>query len=229
MQRRALILAGLGLAAAGAAEALRPHDRLVLLKNGKMEDGIPKTVGPWTAEIVDGLVSPEMAGKLAQALYKEIVSRTYFDDTRGAAIMLLVAYGDTQSDLLQLHRPEVCYPAVGFTLESSESVRVPILPGVSVPARQVVASTRQRQENILYWTRIGEALPQSISEQREARFDNAVHGFVADGALIRFSVIGDSQNAFHLLDEFVPQFLRQVPNAMRPAFVGTQLAKAIVA
>lgn len=227
--RRGLLLAGLGVAAAGAAEALRPRRRLVLLKSGTIEDGVPKVVGHWSAEVADGLVSPDMAGKLAQALYKEIVSRTYFHDRGDMAIMMLVAYGDTQSDLLQLHRPETCYPAVGFTIESSAPVALPVGGGAVLPARHVVAATEQRRENIFYWTRMGETLPQSVAEQREARFDNALHGFVADGVLVRFSVIGESEAAFEAMDAFVPEFLRQVPATVRPAFVGTRLSEAVVA
>lgn len=225
--RRALLLSALGVAAAAGAEALRPRKRLVLLRSGTLEDGIPKRVGRWSAETTDGLVSPEMAGKLASALYKEIVARTYFDDERGQGVMMLLAYGDTQSDLLQLHRPETCYPAVGFALESSQPVDLPIGQDARLPARRVVAVTQQRRENILYWTRMGETLPQSLTAQREARFENALHGFVADGVLARFSVLGDTDDAFEVLDAFIPQFLKLVPATLRPAIIGTTLARKL--
>jgi len=174
MRRRDLFIGGLALAAAAGAEALRPHRKMILLKGGKIDALVPRKFGDWTAEASSGLVSPDQAGQLAKSLYSEIVERIYHDEQSGAAVMLLAAYGDTQSDLLQLHRPESCYPAVGFSLESSRPADVLIRNGAHIPAREVVALADQRRENILYWTRIGERLPQSANEQRTARFKNAV-------------------------------------------------------
>lgn len=227
MLRRDLLIAGLAVAAAAGAEALRPHRKLILLKGGKIDGLMPKKFGSWTAEASSGLVSPEQAGKLAKTLYSEIVQRIYHDEQSGAAVMLLAAYGDTQSDLLQLHRPETCYPAVGFALESSKRTQIMLRNGAAIPARQVVAVADDRRENILYWTRLGERLPQSENDQRTARFRNAVDGYIADGILFRCSVLGDSASAFHLLNQFVPALLDASPPVIRPALVGTRIAQQI--
>src|SRR5689334_12676512 len=225
MRRRDLFIGGLALAAAAGAEALRPHRKMILLKGGKIDALVPRKFGDWTAEASSGLVSPDQAGQLAKSLYSEIVERIYHDEQSGAAVMLLAAYGDTQSDLLQLHRPESCYPAVGFSLESSRPADVLIRNGAHIPAREVVALADQRRENILYWTRIGERLPQSANEQRTARFKNAVDGFVADGILFRCSAVGDSAACFKVLNAFVPALLNASPPVVRPALIGTDLAR----
>jgi hypothetical protein len=117
--RRDLLIGGLALTAAGVAEALRPRKRLVLLRKGTIAQAMPNTFGTWTAEGSTGLVSPAQAGRLSRTLYSEIVQRVYSQTGTGAEVMMLAAYGDTQSDLLQLHRPESCYPAVGFNIASS--------------------------------------------------------------------------------------------------------------
>lgn len=224
MRRRDLIIAGFAAAAAVAAEGLRPRKKLILLRSGKIDELVPKTFGNWSAEASSGLVSPDQAGKLAKSLYSEIVERVYTDEKTGAAVMVLAAYGDTQSDLLQLHRPESCYPAVGFTILSTKPKRLPISGQALLPAREVVASSEGRNENIVYWTRIGESLPQSGGEQRRVRLNDALRGYVSDGILFRCSVVGDSAAAFQILEGFVPQLLSATKPKSRPALIGDRLA-----
>jgi EpsI family protein len=226
MRRRDLILGAAAVGALGLAEYLRPREKLKLLRTGTIAEAIPETFGTWEARTSE-LINPEQAGRLARSLYSETIMRTYLDPQSGAEVMILAAYGDTQSDLLQLHRPESCYPAVGFTLRSTKSVDLPLAPQAILPARRVVAAIQDRVENIFYWTRMGERLPRTGPEQREARLGNAMKGYVADGILVRCSVLGDSGPAFEVLDGFVPQMLRAVQPALRPALIGTALAQRI--
>jgi EpsI family protein len=227
MRRRELLLAGLAVAALGAAEALRPRHRLILLRKDTIADALPAKFDGWASQDTT-LVNPAMAGRLAKTLYSETVSRVYYDDA-GRGVMVLIAYGDTQSDLLQLHRPESCYPAVGYTIVSTRTKDVAIAPGVTVPARRVIAATEDRTENIIYWTRLGERLPQSASQQRNARLQNAIEGYVPDGVLVRLSILGDDPDAaFGVLESFVPVMLRAVKRPQLPAFVGTDLAHRMV-
>ncbi|PZQ58326.1 MAG: EpsI family protein [Phenylobacterium zucineum] len=228
MRRRDLILGGMAVTALGASEYLRPRKRLTLLKKGDtIEATIPMNFGVWEGEKVSDLVGPEQAGRLARSLYSETVARVYVDSTTGAMVMLLAAYGDTQSDLLQLHRPESCYPAVGFKLDSAESVDLKMAGGAVLPVRRVVASTEQRVENIVYWTRMGETLPQTGGQQRVARLENAIQGYVPDGILVRVSVLGEAEKAFPIADRFVADMLRATPRDRRAALIGTDLGRRI--
>lgn len=228
--RRNLLIGGACAATAGAAYALRPRKRLVLLTGAKMADILPLTFDDWSAEKSDGLVQPKTEGALASRLYSEMVGRVYHQTSTGAEVMMLIAYGDNQSDMLQLHRPEACYPAVGFNIVSSVPAVLKLDSGAEVPVRHVVAAAQGRQENILYWTRLGEYLPETSDEQRKVRLATAMQGYIPDGALFRFSVVGaDSEAAFRMLHEFVPALLGQVPAAKRQALVGTRLAKVMQA
>ncbi len=208
---------------------MRRRDLLlaVLLRNTTIENTIPNRFGDWEANAVDDLVGPAQAGRLARSLYSEMVARVYSDTKTGAGVMMLAAYGDTQSDLLQLHRPESCYPAVGFTLKMAESIELPIRNGAVLPARRVVATTEQRMESIVYWTRMGETLPRTSGEQRMARLNNAVQGYVPDGILLRCSALGDEEQAFKTVDRFVVSMLEAVPQSKLPALIGTELARRV--
>lgn len=227
MRRRDVILGGLALSAVAGAEVLTPRKRLMLLRDTTIDATIPNRFGDWEANKVDDLIGPAQAGRLARSLYSEMVARVYSETTTGAMVMMLAAYGDTQSDLLQLHRPESCYPAVGFTLLLAESIRLPIRNGAILPARRVVAATEQRVENIVYWTRMGETLPRTSGEQRMARLQNAMRGYIPDGILLRCSALGDQERAFKTVDRFVVAMLEAIPPSKLPALIGTDLARRI--
>jgi len=227
--RRDLILGAAALAGAGLAAELKPRRHVLLLdKNSKMESIVPVSFGDWSAASSPNLVTPDTKGKLASQLYSELVTRIYTHAKTGREVMMLIAYGDTQSDLLQLHRPESCYPAVGFSLKSSAPRMVPLAEGTALPGRRVVAAMTERQENIVYWTRLGEYLPTSSGQQRMARLRSAMKGVVPDGALFRCSMATtDTEASFRDIEGFVREVVLAVAPQHRAAVVGTALADAL--
>lgn len=230
IDRRGLLLSAACLAAAGAAYELKPHKHFSLLGDEKMASIVPANFGAWSAQDDEGLIKPDTKGTLAARLYSEILERIYRNGQTGAEVMMLIAYGDTQSDLLQLHRPESCYPAVGFELLSTQAAAIPLANGVSIPGRRVVARKGERLENIVYWTRLGEYLPTGAGDQRKARLLTAMKGYVGDGGLFRFSFLGaDPAAAFGHLDSFVSDLLLAVKPQERRGMVGTALAQRLVA
>ena len=227
--RRDLLIGGASVAAAGLSYGLKPRRRVSLLGNEKMEAIVPVSVPGWSAAPSEGLVKPKIEG-LAATLYDEIVQRTYIGETIDAEIMLLIAYGGTQSDVLQLHRPEVCYPAVGFSIESKRPAPLALPGGGVLPVVQVVAVAGERRENIVYWTRLGEALPTDGQQQRGILLRDAMSGFVPDGVLVRASMVHpDPAVAFKVLDTFVPALLAAVSASGRPALIGTAASRAMSA
>jgi EpsI family protein len=228
--RRDLILGASCLLAAGAAYQLTPRRHLNLLGPKKMDAVVPTAFGDWTSQGDADLVKPVAEGSLAARLYSQSISRIYSHANGREDVMVLIAYGDNQSDLLQLHRPEACYPAVGFSLVLNQPTTVPLGHGVSLPGRRVTAERSERRENIVYWTRLGEFLPTNGTDQGEARLKTAMQGYIADGVLIRCSKVGpDDQTAFAQLDSFIAEMVAAVAPANRPALVGTNLSKALEA
>jgi EpsI family protein len=226
--RRDLLLGLPLLAAAGGAWAFTPRQRLNLRGDSKLEDSIPLAFAGWSVTPSNAVILPEAAeGSLADQLYAEQVSRLYLSET-DIPVMLVVAYGDTQSDLLQLHRPEVCYAAVGFEISQSARRDIPVAPPEMLPARQLVASSNDRMEPILYWTRIGDFLPTSGNEQRLMKLRTEMRGYVADGVLVRLSTVGEPTAAtFAALSRFSQAMLSATAPRARPALVGRPLAAAM--
>lgn len=226
--RRDFIIGGACIAAAAGAEVLRPHKRVTLLdERQKLDPAIPKAFGQWKARDGEGIVAPQSEDSLAAKLYNQSVSRMY-EDPDGNVVMLLIAYGNTQSDTLQLHRPEVCYPAFGFEITENMPAQIPIGHGATVPGRNLVASVPGRDERITYWTRVGEYLPVSNSEQREMRFKTSLAGIIPDGVLVRISnMLTEDGPAFALNGKFATELLAAVPPSVRPALVTTGKARAL--
>lgn len=226
--RRDVMVGGALLAGAGAALAMTPRNRLTLMQPGhELEDIVPKQLGPWSYAPSGGIVLPRDENGLAAKLYGQVLSRVYFSPTR-LPVVLVIAYGEVQSDLLQLHRPEVCYTAVGFEISDTQRADLTLAPGVTMPARELVARNEERVESITYWTRIGDDLPTSGSEQRMAKLRQQLDGYIADGILVRMSSPVDSSPAVReQLAEFARAIVAGLESADRPALLGRPLAARI--
>lgn len=229
IRRRDLIIAAACLASTGAAYALEPRRRISLVRDTKLDDIIPRQVGDWSSRDVSDLVQPREPDSLASRLYGETVGRVYRQSSTGVEIMMLAAHGDAETNELQLHRPESCYPAVGFRITANQPVRLPLSPGVLLPGRKLVAEAPGRRESIVYWSRLGEYLPIDSMEQRIDRIRTALRGIVSDGLLMRFSAVGpDPAGLFPRLESFIPPLVHAVRPDQRPALIGTELANALV-
>jgi EpsI family protein len=228
--RRDFIIAAACMGAAGAAYGLTPRRRLSLLAGRSLARIVPSAFGQWTSEDVTDLVAPAAEGTLASRLYGQTVERKYRRASSDTEIMMLIAHGDTQTSELQLHRPEVCYPAFGFEISANRATLLPLSGAVTLPARSLVAEAPQRRENIVYWTRLGEFLPVNGREQRADRLKTAFTGVVADGVLARLSIVAaDPLSAFESIQGFVPDLITAMAASSRAVLIGTARAEAMAA
>ncbi len=222
--RRQLIFGTGLLAAAAGAAALTPRRHVILLGDGReLETLIPKEFAGWQFVPSDQFVLPKTPGSLSDRLYNQTVTRLY-QSAEGLPVMLVMAYGQTQNDTLQLHRPETCYTAVGFQISSSTTAQVELTGKAALPVRELVASTDSRVEPILYWTRIGDTLPTTGREQRLAKFEQQLAGIIPDGILVRISTVAEAGPAtFAILRGFAAALIEAVAPADRPVLIGHTL------
>lgn len=220
--RRAALATLLMAAAAAAAWKLTPTQRMATLHGElSLEAQIPKQFGDWQMDTsaVGGVVNPQQEELLKQ-LYSQILSRTYVN-SRGQRVMLSIAYGNDQRDGLQLHYPEICYPAQGFRLTSNRKVELQ-LGGLTIPARRLeTVFGNQRYEPVTYWTVIGETAVRSGTDKKFAEMRYGFRGLIPDGLLFRVSSIDrDTAAAFQLQDGFVAALIAALPASARPRLVG---------
>jgi EpsI family protein len=219
VNRRNILIGGALVAASGLAYARMPTIMAKPFKKGQLDAMLPNTIGDWTFESSSGLVLPP-PDSLADRLYDEISTRVY-EAPNQPQIMLLIAYSNVQDGMLQLHRPEVCYPVGGFKLSDSQVINVPVFANKTVPCRFFSAEGPSRTEQVLYWTRIGRTMPNEWIEQRWAVVDANMRGEVPDGILVRVSMVTpDPKAAFNSLSTFVRTMTNSVSPKLRNLLVG---------
>lgn len=223
--RRDILMGAACLIGAGGAQALRPTRNVSLLGEDQLADVVPATFGDWQSEDVGDPLAVNGPGTLSAKLYNQLLVRAYRNTTTGDQLLALLAYGGRQTDELQLHRPEVCYPAFGFNLVRNEPFDVPIGSGVRIPARRLLAEGEDRVESIIYWSRMGEYLPRDGGEQREDRLRIAMQGVIPDGLLCRFSGLSaEPGREWSAIEGFLPAFLGAIAPGHRKVLIGTQRA-----
>lgn len=193
------------LAGAAAARWMKPTIHLAD-RTGKpnLETLFPPAFGTWVIDtnIPVILPSPDVQARL-DAIYNQVLSRTYVDTKTGQRVMVSVAYGGDQSDGTRLHRPEVCYPAQGFQIQSNRKATLSV-NGMNLPVRQLESKLGERYEPITYWVVVGDRAVTSASEQKIAQLRYGVRGLIPDGMLIRVSSIDrDTAKALELQRRYI--------------------------
>jgi EpsI family protein len=227
MNRRALFAGAACAGGALLAHQLKPNKYVSLLGSAKLGDLIPRRFEAWTSEDVGDPLALNGPESLSAKLYNQLVTRAY-TASDGQQVVMLVAYGERQSDELQLHRPEVCYPAFGFDLLRNETATLRLSETVGLPGRQLLAKSPSWEESAIYWTRLGEYFPTSGSQQRKARFENTFAGLIPDGVLCRLTTGDTSDDAWRRLEAFARGLIAAAPPQGRQVLIGSELSQKLV-
>jgi EpsI family protein len=183
----------------------------------KLAQAIPDSFNGWTIDprARTVVVNPQ-AEKLLSRLYSETLARTYVRGP-GERVMLMIAYGEDQSDIsMQMHYPEICYPAQGYRL-SNRREDVLDVPMGRIPVRRLetVRSTTY-YEPVTYWTVVGDELTMSGLDKRLAEIRHGLQGEIVDGMLVRVSSFTTTTpEAFALQDQFIRDMLLSLSPADR--------------
>lgn len=222
MNRRAIIIALLACVTAFGAQAITPRialsDQLPALDLAAL---VPEQAGEWRVDpnVPAAVVNPQQDFAI-QAIYNQTLSRTYVN-ARGDRIMLSIAYGSDQRDGVQVHMPEVCYPAQGFLLKS---VRIDslALAGGEIPVKRVeTMHGNARPEPVTYWMTVGEDVVVNGKQKKLAELRYSISGVYPDGLLFRVSTISrDSRAAFDMHDDFLRTIVAEIDPTFRHRFAG---------
>jgi EpsI family protein len=223
LSRRAnLLLVSCALASAGGwwlSPASRPqanHQQPARLQLGSL---FPSRFGEWgLAPTPTRGIAPDTEA-LLNKLYTEILERVYVD-AQGHRVMLSVAYGADQRGGLEAHKPEVCYPAQGFSILRNENQSLQTAFG-SVPVKRLFAMAENRPEPITYWFTMSERHVNSRWEKRWVELELMLTGRIPDGLLVRISSIDPSPDtAWNLHDRFARDLLSVLTPAQRSRVAG---------
>ena len=215
--RRKFLTGLLFCSAAGIAAWREPYKKIDYLGRHKLENIVPKKIGRWDFQTASGLVVPP-EDQLLKALYSQMLTRVYWDGN-GPAIMLLMAQAGSQTGFLQVHRPETCYTAGGYQITPLAS-HVIEFGRQGLRAGRMDAVINGSTEHIVYWTRVGNEMPQTWRQQKLSVARQNLRGLIPDAILVRISVVSpDGPAARAMIDEFVRAMLASVTPEMRRVFV----------
>lgn len=210
--RRSLMIGG-GLAAAGALYYLRaPVPLAEPVEQASFSAAIPKRVAGWTSRKSQEVVLPPQDD--SNELYENLETRIY-EGPGLPMIMLLIAFSSKQQNDIQVHRPEVCYPASGFPILWTRPTQISVAAS-SLAARELLADRGGLRERIVYWVRVGNTFPTSWAQQRMTMAMQNLQGAVPDGALFRVSAIEEPDNdTSEAIVSFIEAFLAEVSESFR--------------
>jgi EpsI family protein len=221
VNRIPFILAALMCAASIGAVVTRPDTKAADVGPAiSLETMIPNEFGDWreAPDRIVQVVNPQTQ-ELLDKLYSQILTRIYVN-TEGYRIMLSMAYGSDQRGALQAHKPEVCYPAQGFTLHRTEASQL-ATPFGTIPAQRLFTTKGPREEPVTYWFTVGDKAVQGKLQKRLVDLRYGLTGRIPDGMLFRVSSIDpDQARANRMQDRFINQLLETVSPAERKRLSG---------
>lgn len=223
LTRRAAIAAVLMAVTAAGGQAMVPTKRMALLRGAfNLGDLVPSSFAGWQVDnrSVGGIVNPQTEA-LLNKLYSQMLDRIYIDG-RGQRIMLSIAYGaDQADDDVQLHYPEVCYPAQGFRVTSNHVGQV-TLPAGSIKVRRLETQySDSRFEPVTYWTIVGDQQSLSGWDRKISEIRHGLKGEIVDGLLFRISSIDrDSAHGFAVQEGFVKDIVAAMSAPARRQLAG---------
>lgn len=215
-RRRSLFVLGSSVAAASLAAAMVPTEHIADSRpKTPLEQLFPASFGDWTEDKSGPVVlpSPDVQANLNK-IYNQVLSRTYISSKR-YRIMLSVAYGGDQSDGMNIHRPEVCYPAQGFEVQRVWSETL-TLGDRLIPISRATTRMGSRIEPLTYWIVNGDKVINARNfDGRIMQLRYTLRGKIPDGMLVRISSIDPvSAHAFAIHD----RFSKDMVEALDPAF-----------
>lgn len=219
--RIAYVVAAMMCAASVGAMILRPSTKVAEVGPAiSLETMIPKQFGDWREEPQRSIqvINPQTQA-LLDKLYSQVLNRTYVNP-EGYRIMLSIAYGPDQRGAMQAHKPEVCYPAQGFTLQSNEAAHVATSFG-DIAVQRLFTTMGSREEPVTYWFTAGDTVVRGKLQKRLLDLRYGLTGLIPDGMIFRVSSIDSDQvRANQHQDQFVNQLLQTVSPSDRKRLSG---------
>jgi EpsI family protein len=220
-QKNAWLLLLVMLGAALLAYQLTPRQKMAELNPPiNLEQLIPTTFGDWQQDTTQNLIiaDPDQL-RAMNKIYTQTLMRTY-QHKNGYKIMLALAYGSDQSDFMEVHKPEICYPAQGFSLRNKQNTQLNIADR-KIPITKIDTAMGARKESVTYWIVLGKNVVQGNIQKKIVQMRYGLVGQIPDGILVRASSIDDDVNrAYEQQKIFFNELVLALPPEQRSRLVG---------
>lgn len=201
---------------------LTPTEKLSNIKPMVFEDIIPKEFDGWYVEpSTDNIIQSPEQNEVIAKIYSQVLTRTY-KNKHGDRVMLSIAYTDNQTDNAgkQSHKPDICYPAQGFSIEYKKPHEFETEFG-SINSIKMLAVAKDRVEPIIYWSTIGDAVANDIFSIKKAQIKSGLSGVIPDGIIFRVSTVSTGYPAdYVIINKYIKSLLSSLSSKDRKRISG---------
>lgn len=147
---------------------------------------VPSRIGEYVQGVAQNIVLPPPT-PLGERVYAQVLSRLY-EGAGVPPIMLVIAQARSDAEIA-VHRPERCYAASGYSIESLRPVPLPAPFPAGAAAVAMTARREARCEQIFYWTRVESSYPATGFALRWAMVEANLAGRSPTSMLLRLSIV----------------------------------------
>jgi hypothetical protein len=122
--------------------------------------------------------------------------------------MLSMAYGSDQRGVLQAHRPEICYVAQGFKLETLNDGVLSTSSG-DISVRRLTTSMGPRNEPVTYWLTMADNVVRNDFDGGWC--STSAPDWPIERASVPGVVIDRNQRCFQVQQQFAADMMATVP------------------
>ena len=218
--RIALLIAALMVAASIGGVVAKPSVKVSDEAPISLEKMIPQQFGDWREEPQRyvQVVNPQTQGTAGQAIQPD--PEPHLRQFQRLSRHALARLWHDQRGSLQAHKPEICYPAQGFTITKNEAGTLPTTFG-DIPVRRLASNLGARQEPVTYWFTVGDQVAMGTTQRKLVELRLGLTGRIPDGMLFRISSLDpDPPRAYQAQDAIRQPMLQAVPPADRQRLSG---------
>ena len=199
---------------------LKPSKLHTNITQQQLEEMVPKQFGEWKLGKTVALVNPlsDVKAQMDET-YGAIVSRNY-ENTQGVNVMLLVAYGNQQTQKIKSHRQEVCYSSQGYAISDRKSTKI-AFGDRRIEVTQFFSQRDIRMEPVTYWFTMGTKVVTTKFDRMFTGIIESLTGEIPDGILVRVSNLSsNTEESYVLHDCFIRAMLNAMDNKYLKIFIG---------
>lgn len=147
-----------------------------------------------------------------------ILLRSYTTEETTPSVIVYVGFYRNLSTILDVHTPELCYPAQGWAVSSAGSASVGAFRGTKIPAKEITVDKDGTKRLVMWWYNAGGKPFQTRIRYVYAMLMMSTLTGRTDGSMVRlettFEKGGEALAAERLIsfrDSFLPELEKALP------------------
>jgi EpsI family protein len=173
-------------------------------------DGLPYQVGEWSGS--DAKFDPVYGVDPADSSFLRVYRRR-----TNPPVIAYVGFFADLTTILDIHTPELCYPAQGWTIVSAGDSQVANFRGYRIRAKEIVADKNGERRLIVWWYNAGSSPIETRIRYVYAMLAMSTVTGRTDGSMIRLETLVDSAGqaaAERTIDAFQKGFIPELSKVL---------------